>query len=81
MHKLNQHTRPPQFFDAGNVEHRAYFNEFMQTTSWKNCPFQWFITDDSADVVHFIQNSLVSYYLNQEFVAKKQRKSPKKVTI
>lgn len=78
MHKINQHTRPPRFFDAADPEHRAYFNEFMKTSSWKNCPFQWFITDDSADLVHYIQKALVAYYMAQEFVAKKQRKNSTK---
>jgi hypothetical protein len=71
------HQRPAKIFDPDNAEHRELFHKFLLTRSWVHCPYQWIITDDSADVVHYISKKITSYYLCQEFykpVVKKQRK-------
>ena len=84
MHKLNQYMRPAVIFDPNNKDHRAYFGEFVKTSSWKNCPVQFYISDDSTDLIYFIQKSMIAYYLEQEFVAKKPRivqKSALKPTV
>jgi len=78
------HLRPWAQFDPANKSHRSYFNEFLKTRSWKNCPVQWTIGDDSQDVVHYINKVLLNYYTALEFtskksktVVKKQQNSPK----
>jgi hypothetical protein len=77
MLKSFVHQRPAKIFDPKNAEHRELFHKFLLTSSWIHCPYQWIITDDSADVVHYISKKITSYYLSQEFskpVVKRQRK-------
>ncbi|CAB4241693.1 hypothetical protein UFOVP71_231 [uncultured Caudovirales phage] len=70
--------RPVKIFDPKNEEHRSLFQKYLKTQSWAHSPYQWAIDDDSMDIVHCISKKIVSYYLNDEFVAKKPRKSPQK---
>ena len=82
MLKTLIHQRPVEIFDASSTEHRELFYKFLETQSWAHCPYQWIITDDSADVVHYIRKKITNYYLSQEFykpVVKKQQKSKTKV--
>jgi hypothetical protein len=74
-----QHNRPYAVFDAKNAEHRDLYYKFLHSASWKHCPYQWLIDDDSADVVYYIQKKLIDYYMDIEFktVAKKPQKSRK----
>jgi hypothetical protein len=69
--------RPFALFDPANAEHRAYFYHYLKNSSWGNCPYQWFITDDSVDVVYYINKLMVSYYMNNEFVKKVVAKKPR----
>lgn len=78
MLKMSLHLRPWTLFDPTNKNHRAYFTEFLQTRSWKNCPVQWIIGDDSQDVVHFISKILLEHYAQAEFKPKKPRNVVKK---
>ncbi len=69
--------RPAKIFDPENREHRELFYTFLKTWSWTHCPYVWYITDDSTDVVHYISKKLTSYYLGKEFsksVAKTRRR-------
>jgi hypothetical protein len=84
MHKLNQYIRPAVIFNPNNKDHRAYFSEFLKTSSWKNCPVQFYISDESLDLIYFIQKSMITYYIEQEFVVKKPRivrKTAQKSTV
>lgn len=86
MLKMSLHQRPWTLFDPKNKSHRAYFTEFLQTRSWKNCPVQWLIGDDSQDVVHYIGKVLLEHYAQAEFRPKKPKivktvaKKPQKST-
>lgn len=69
--------RPATIFDPTNREHRELFYTFLKTWSWTHCPYVWIITDDSTDVVHYIQKKLTAYYMDKEFaksVAKTRRR-------
>jgi hypothetical protein len=66
--------RPFVCFDPANKDHRQYFYNFQKNNSWINCPYQWIIEDDSLDVVHYISNKLVGYYMSAEF--KKTKSKP-----
>jgi hypothetical protein len=67
-------------FDAANAEHRSLYHKFASTKSWKSCPYQWALDDDSIDVVHNMSKKMLKYYTDLEFNVKKPRKtSAKKV--
>jgi len=70
--------RPFTLFDPANPEHRAYFYHYIKNSSWGTCPYQWYITDDSTDVVYYINKLMVNYYMSQEFVKKSVAKTPQK---
>jgi hypothetical protein len=67
--------RPIRIFDAANAEHRDLYYKFTKTKSWKSCPYQWVIDDDSVDVVYNMSKKLLKYYTDSEFVVKKPRKT------
>jgi hypothetical protein len=79
MLKSLAQQRPIVIFDPKNKEHRELFNIFLRTTSWKNCPYQWAIDDDSLDVVHCINKKLLTYYIGQEFTKKVVKTATKPV--
>ena len=67
--------RPIRIFDATDTEHRSLYHKFSATKSWKLCPYQWVIDDDSMDVVHNMSKKMLKYYTDLEFVVKKPRKT------
>lgn len=81
MLKTHIHLRPWSHFDPANKDHRSHFNEFLKTRSWKGCPVQWVIADDSQDVVHYINKVLLNYYTALEFVPKKKAVVRKTKTV
>jgi len=83
MLKMSLHQRPWALFDPTNKSHRSYFNTFMHTRSWSDCPVQWIIGDDSQDVVHYISKVLINHYTTLEFAPKKRKivvKKPQKIS-
>jgi hypothetical protein len=79
MLKSLVHQRPVVIFDPSNREHRDLFYTFIRTVSWKHCPYQWAIDDDSLDIVHCINKKLLTYYISQEFVKKPAKPKPRAV--
>ncbi len=73
--------RPVKIFDAGNAEHRNLYYKFTNTKSWKLCPYQWAIDDDSIDVVHNMSKKMLKYYSDLEFNVKKPRKTTSKKVL
>ena len=73
--------RPVQIFDAANAEHRDLYHKFTKTKSWKLCPYQWVIDDDSMDVVHNMSKKMLKYYTDQEFAVKKPPKTSHKKVL
>jgi hypothetical protein len=78
MLRMSLHQRPWTTFDPANKDHRAYFTAFLKTRSWKECPVQWIIGDDSQDIVHYISKVLLAYYTTAEFAPKRPRNVVKK---
>lgn len=78
MMRMRLQQRPWTLFDPANKEHRAYFNAFLKTRSWSECPVQWVITDSSNDVVHHLSRILLEYYTGAEFATTKPRVVAKK---
>ena len=81
MLKMSLKQRPWAMFDPADKNHRAYFDKFLKTKSWKDCPVQWLIADDSRDVVHHIGKVLLDHYTSNEFKPKKKRVVAKKPQI
>lgn len=85
MLKMSLQQRPWAIFDPADKRHRAYFDKFLKTQSWRDCPVQWMIADDSKDVVHYISKILLAYYTSNEFKPKtsellqKSHRIPEKV--
>ena len=78
MLRINLAQRQWTLFDPKNKDHRAYFNSFLKTRSWKDCPVQWIIGDDSQDIVHYISKVLLEHYTSAEFRPKKLKTVVKK---
>ena len=65
--RLSMHLRQPMFFDASNKAHRKYYFQFVKTSSWGKCPYNWVIDDESTSVPHMMHKKLVEYYTQKEF--------------
>jgi len=78
MLRMRLQQRPWAMFDPADRTHRAYFAKFLKTQSWKDCPVQWIILDDSRDVVHHIGKILLEHYTSIEFKPKKKQVVAKK---
>ena len=66
MSVIEMNSRPKIRFDATNHQHRAYFQDFMKTGSWKNCPYQFFLEENQWNLVTMIQNKILNFYLNKD---------------
>ena len=71
MSRLELFGRPWTIFDPNNKDHRRYYHQFVQTASWSGCPVRFVVPEDHGDLVTMIQRSLIAYYVNREFKAKK----------
>lgn len=63
---LSSVQRPVVNFDPTNAQHRYYFKKFVQTHSWKGCPFLFSIEDNSLDVVSYISKKMLAYYFKND---------------
>jgi hypothetical protein len=70
MSRLDLFGRPWTVFDPENKDHRRYYNTFVKTSSWGECPVRFVVPDDHGDLVTMIQRSLIAYYVNREFKGK-----------
>ena len=75
MSRLELFGRPYVVFDPENRRHRSYYNEFVVTSSWGNCPVRFVCPDDHGDLITMIQRSLIKYYVQKEF-KNKQKPAP-----
>ena len=75
MSKLEFYARPLVAFDATNKQHRRWYHEFVQSNGWGHCPVRFIVPDSTgSDLVKIITRSLIEYYVDKEFVAKKPQK-------
>jgi hypothetical protein len=80
MSRLELFGRPYVVFDPDNKDHRKYYYQFVETSSWGQCPVRFVVPEDHGDLVQMIQRSLVAHYVQTEFerpkkVAQKGRKT------
>jgi hypothetical protein len=64
---LNVAARPTVYFDANDKNHRRYFAKFLVARSWGNCPVQFYLEQEYADILTMCQDKLTAYYLGREF--------------
>ena len=74
MFKTRLYLRPWALFDPSNKEHRQHYYNFVKNKSWKGCPYQWVIADESIDIVYSMQRAVAEYYAAKEFTVKKPAK-------
>jgi len=75
MSRLALFGRPWVVFDVTNKDHRRWFAEFNTNRTWAHCPVRFVVDDDQGDLITMIQRRLIQYYVDREFVAKKQQNS------
>jgi hypothetical protein len=75
MSRLEFYCRPLVAFDPTNKDHRRFYAEFVNTSSWGSCPVRFIVPEDTGgDLVSMIKNSLINYYVEREFQYKKKKK-------
>ena len=81
MSRLELFGRPYVVFDPNNKEHRRYYYEFVETSSWGKCPVRFVVPEDHGDLVTMIQRSLVAFYVSKEFNRSKKVNQNRKKTV
>lgn len=91
MSKIELYMRPLVIFEPTNKEHRQLYFNFLQTGSWKDCPYRFAIPDDHGNLMGMIQIKMLRYYGEKEFktvaekpqvlVRQKRKKTVDKQTV
>lgn len=72
MSRLALFGRPWVVFNAADKNHRKWFAEFNANQTWSHCPVRFVVDEDHGDLITMIQRRLIQYYVDREFVVKKQ---------
>ena len=67
MSVLYLRARPFVAFDVNNTEHRKYFAEFVKYNTWGRCPVRFMAESLDTDLVSYINQKMLNYYVAQEF--------------
>jgi len=67
MSVLYLRARPFVAFDVNNAEHRKYFAEFVKYNTWGKCPVRFMAESLDIDLVSYISQKMLNYYVVQEF--------------
>lgn len=68
MSRLEYFNRPLVAFDPNNKDHRRYYAEFLERSSWGHCPVRFICPEDNGgDLISMIKNNLIQYYIDREF--------------
>jgi len=70
MSILQLNCRPLLAFDAGNVEHRKHYAQFLKKKTWGYCPVRFAVLGSHTDLITQIERELVDYYTLKEFKVK-----------
>jgi hypothetical protein len=81
MSRLELFGRPYVVFDPNNKNHRRYYYDFVETSSWGACPVRFVVPEDHGNLVAMIQRSLVAYYVSKEFTRSKKVNQNRKKTV
>lgn len=67
MSKLDFFRRPWVAFDAHNKQHRRWYAEFQKYGTWGRTPVRFIFPNEQGDLISMIHNSLIDYYVTEEF--------------
>ena len=67
MSVLYLRSRPIVAFDVQNPLHRKWFAEFVKYNTWGRCPVRFMAESLDQDLVTYISDKMLSYYVKQEF--------------
>jgi hypothetical protein len=77
MSLLYLRARPMVAFDVNNEDHRRYFREFVKYNTWGKCPVRFMAESMDLDLVSYINQKMLNYYVNQEFENVKSKNTTK----
>jgi hypothetical protein len=66
MCTLNFANRPFVQFDATNAKHRKYYNQYMNSNSWKDCPVQFYLEGGEYDLNTMICKKVLAFYMSRD---------------
>jgi hypothetical protein len=67
MSVLFRGSRPIIAFDVENPDHRRWFAEFVKYRTWGRSPVRFMTESLDQDLVSYINDKMLAYYLKQEF--------------
>ena len=67
MSILYRGIRPVVAFDVQNPLHRKWFAEFVKYQTWGRCPVRFMTDSLDQDLVSYISDKMLAYYVKQEF--------------
>mgnify|MGYP003345340500 CR=1 FL=1 len=67
MSVLYRGIRPVVAFNVRNAEHRRWFAEFVKYQTWGRCPVRFMAEALDQDLVSYISDKMLAYYVQQEF--------------
>jgi len=73
MSVLYLRARPMVAFNVENPLHRKYFAEFVKYNTWGKCPVRFMTESLDVDLVSYINNKMLNYYVEQEFASGKRK--------
>ena len=77
MSVLFRGSRPIVAFDVENPDHRRWFNDFVKYRTWGKSPVRFMTEALDQDLVSYINDKMLTYYLKQEFENGKRQNSIK----
>ena len=70
MSILHLNNRPWVEFDPRNLDHRRWHNEVIRTGTLGACPVRFIVPTGVGSTLDRCNNSILRYYLSQEFPTK-----------
>lgn len=67
MSILFRGSRPIVAFDVDNPDHRRWYSEFVKYRTWGRCPVRFMAEALDQDLVSYINDKMLAYYIRQEF--------------
>ena len=77
MSILFRGSRPIIAFDVENPDHRKWYSEFVKYNTWGKCPVRFMAEALDQDLVSYINDKMLAYYIKQEFQNGKTKNSAK----
>jgi hypothetical protein len=75
MSILFRGSRPIVAFDVNNPDHRRWYAEFVKYRTWGRCPVRFMAESLDQDLVSYVNDKMLHYYIEQEFEIGKTKNS------